>query len=58
MVLNVHGNRKAILGTGMKCVCVCVGGGGGGGGIIIHSFYTALFSASLEQTHCAHVACF
>ena len=24
--------------------------------IIIHNFYTALFSA-LEQTHCAHVAC-
>ena len=24
--------------------------------IIIHRFYTALFSA-LEQTHCAHVAC-
>ena len=25
--------------------------------IIIHSFYIALFSA-LEQTHCAHVACY
>ena len=24
--------------------------------IIIHSFYTALFSA-LEQTYCAHAAC-
>ena len=31
MVFNVHGNRKAILGTGRSvCVCVCVWGGGGG----------------------------
>ena len=29
MVLNVHRNRKAMLGTGGSvCVCVCGGGGG------------------------------